>query len=267
MTDLIGYLAFIFMGLIIGMMGSGGTIITVPILVYLFHINPNLATTYSLIIVGITSMMGSISYIKNKQVHFKIALLFSIPSIISVFITRNWIVPNLPDVISFKSIILSKSQYIMVIFAIFMLAAFYSIISSYLLRNKNRKIGIKKYYGLIPIEAILIGFITGLVGAGGGFLIIPSLMLFNKLPIKKAIGTSLVLIAINSTIGFFSTPNTNALNYIHILAFVILSIFGVFIGSKINNILKPEKLKLSFGFFILTMGLCILCKELLLKVN
>jgi uncharacterized membrane protein YfcA len=106
-----------------------------------------------------------------------------------------------------------------------------------------------------------------LVGAGGGFLIIPSLMLFNKLPIKKAIGTSLVLIAINSTIGFFSTPNTNALNYIHILAFVILSIFGVFIGSKINNILKPEKLKLSFGFFILTMGLCILCKELLLKVN
>jgi uncharacterized membrane protein YfcA len=267
MTYIIGYIAFALMGLIIGMMGSGGTIITVPILVYLFHINPSDATTYSLLIVGITSSIGAISYLRNKNVHLKIALLFSIPSIISVYITRAFIVPSLPETIKLHSIVLTKSQYIMVLFSIFMLAAFYSIISNYLFKNKIRKVGIKKYYGLIPFEGLFIGALTGIVGAGGGFLIIPSLMLFNKLPIKKAIGTSLVLISINSTVGFVSDTNHTSINYSYILLFVILATVGVIIGSKLTNFINPEKLKLSFGFFILTMGLCILCKELLLNVN
>jgi uncharacterized membrane protein YfcA len=148
-----------------------------------------------------------------------------------------------------------------------MLAAFYSTIRSYLVKNTKINLNEKKYYGLIPLEAIFIGFLTGLVGARGGFLIIPSLMLLNKLTIKEAIGTSLLLISINSFTGFISDPHLNDLNYTNIMYFAFLAIGGVFIGSKLNHLLNPEKLKLGFGFFILTMGICILCKELLLNVN
>lgn len=260
--QILPYIGLIFMGLIIGLMGSGGSIITIPILVYGFKIAPIMATTYSLLIVGVTSTVGAVSYVKKKQYSYKIALLFVLPSLISVFITRYWLVPAIPDMILLPgNVPISKDHLTMLIFALFMLAACYSMLTGKI-HQPNQSLGIKHYYGWIPVEGIIIGLVTGLTGAGGGFLIIPSLVILNKMPMKKAVGTSLLIVAINSLVGFMSDPQNDIIDPKVILLAIVFTILGVMSGSKINNSIQPEKLKPAFGWFILIVGLVILYNEL-----
>jgi uncharacterized membrane protein YfcA len=201
--EFVGYLASIVIGISLGLIGGGGSILTVPVLVYLFRIDAVLATSYSLFIVGTTSVIGSVTYFKKGLVSIKTAIVFGIPSILAVFLTRAFLVPAIPlEVFQVGSLLITKSILLMLLFAVLMIFASYSMIKKE--NIKEEKIGQPQVfnYPMILLEGMVVGVLTGLVGAGGGFLIIPALVVLSKLPMKEAIGTSLVIIAAKSLIGF-----------------------------------------------------------------
>ena len=265
--EIIGYIGAVIMGLSLGMIGGGGSILTVPILVYLFSIDAVLATAYSLFIVGLTSLIGSFSHMRMGNIHWKTAMVFGIPSIISVFATRAWVVPNIPDVLfSVGSLVITKPIGLLLLFALIMLAASWSMIH----KPKSKSIPAPLLnpgfnYPLILLEGIVVGFVTGLVGAGGGFLIIPALVLLAKLPMKQAVGTSLIIIAAKSLIGFTGDLKGNeTMNWNFLLIFSTIAVVGIITGSLFSKNISNEKLKPLFGWFILIMGIYIIIKETLL---
>jgi uncharacterized membrane protein YfcA len=262
--ELIGFIAAIVMGLSLGLIGGGGSILTVPILVYLFGVDPILSTAYSLFVVGLTSLVGSYSHFKSGNVHLKTALIFGLPSIVSVYGTRKFIVPVIPDsVFSISSFTFTKPLFVMVLFAILMLLASISMIRKPKNVTDDSK-EIKYNYPLIFIEGLLVGGVTGLVGAGGGFLIIPALVLLAGLPMKQAVGTSLLIIAMKSLIGFTGDLGSGqAIDYKFMLIFSAFAMVGIVGGSYLSKFISNEKLKPVFGWFVLVMGLYILGKELL----
>lgn len=261
--ELFGFAASIIMGLSLGLIGGGGSILTVPILVYLFDVDPVLSTAYSLFVVGLTSLIGSVSHFKAGNVHLRTALVFGIPSIISVYSVRKFVVPVIPDpVFSLMSFSVSKSLFVMVLFAVLMLLASISMIRKPKLSHKSEEV--KYNYPLIFGEGLLVGGITGLVGAGGGFLIIPALVILAGLPMKQAVGTSLLIIALKSLIGFTGDIGSGQhIDYKFMLIFSGFAIMGILIGSYVTRFISNEKLKPVFGWFVLVMGFYILGKELL----
>jgi uncharacterized protein len=264
--EIIGYIGAIVMGLSLGIIGGGGSILTVPILVYLFSVDAVLATAYSLFIVGLTSLIGSVSHMKMGNVDWKTALVFGIPSIASVFATRAWIVPAIPDSLFYLgNLEVTKSVGLLLLFAVIMLAASWSMIRKHssLTEKSSRKADYN--YPLILAEGVAIGLITGLVGAGGGFLIIPALVLLAKIPMKQAVGTSLVIIAAKSLIGFTGDIKGNEIiNWNFLLLFSAIAVVGIVAGSKFSKNISNEKLKPLFGWFILVMGIYIIVKETML---
>lgn len=251
-------------GITLGLLGGGGSILTVPVLVYLIGINPVISTGYSLFIVGLSSMVGAFTYFKKGQVDFKTAAVFGVPSIIAVYLSRKVLVPAIPqEILTIGDFVLTKSIGIMVLFAVLMIAASYSMIKG---RKDTEGSGEIKYnYPLITVEGLVVGTLTGLVGAGGGFLIIPALVLLSGLSMKMAVGTSLIIIAVKSLIGFIGDIQNHAIDWTFLLSFAALSVVGIFIGSKLSNIIPGQKLKPAFGWFVLVMGIYILGKELLFK--
>jgi uncharacterized protein len=262
--EVIGYLASIVMGLTLGLVGGGGSILTVPILVYLFDVDPVLSTAYSLFVVGLTSAVGSFSHFKNGHVHVKTALIFGLPSIVAVYSVRKFVMPIIPDpVFVLGSTDVSKSLAVLVLFAVLMLVASITMIRKPKQQNEGPD-EITYNYPLIFIEGIVVGGITGLVGAGGGFLIIPALVLLAGLPMKQAVGTSLLIIAFKSLIGFTGDLGGNlAIDYKFMFIFSAFAIVGILSGSYLSKFVSNEKLKPAFGWFVLAMGLYILGKELL----
>ncbi len=265
MVEVFGYACAILMGLSLGLIGGGGSILTVPILVYLFSIDAVMATGYSLFIVGFTSLIGSFSHIRMGNVHLRTAVVFGIPSIIAVFITRAFIVPAIPqDLFNIGTLQITKPIALLLLFAVIMLLASYSMI-----RRKKQKPDYDKVqynYPLIIIEGFVVGTITGLVGAGGGFLIVPALVLLAHLPMKKAIGSSLLIIATNSLLGFsVSLFHSDSIDWHLLLTFSAIAILGIIIGSLMSKKISNEKLKPAFGWFVLIMGIYIILKETLLK--
>ena len=264
--DIAGYLASIFIGIALGLIGGGGSILTVPVLVYLFSIDAVLATAYSLFIVGATSVIGSISYFLKGWVNVKAAIIFGIPSIIAVFLTRAFIVPSIPEeILSIGSFTLTKSILLMVLFALLMIIASYSMIKKQKIPIGELKQKLEFNYPLIIVEGLVVGVLTGLVGAGGGFLIIPALVLLSKLPMKEAVGTSLVIIAAKSLIGFFGEGGETVIEWLFLFKVSAFAIAGIFIGMAISKKINGEKLKPAFGWFVLLMGIYILIKETILQ--
>jgi len=263
--EIIGYMASIVMGLTLGLIGGGGSILTVPILVYLFDVDPVLSTAYSLFMVGLTSAVGSFSHFRKENVHLKTALIFGVPSIAAVYSVRKFIMPVIPDpVFTLGSADISKSLAVLVLFAVLMLLASITMIRKPKQQNEQSKV-ISYNYPLIFIEGILVGGITGLVGAGGGFLIIPALVLLAGLPMKQAVGTSLVIIALKSLIGFLGDLGGElVIDYQFMLIFSLFAMVGILIGSYLTRFVSDEKLKPAFGWFVLVMGVFILFKELYL---
>lgn len=264
--EYIGYFASILIGVALGLIGGGGSILTVPVLVYLFAVEPVIATAYSLFIVGLTSAVGSVGYFKKGLVNIKTAIVFGIPSIIAVFTTRALIVPAIPkEIFSIGNFILTKDLFLMLLFAVIMIIASYSMI------KKDKKLATdepqeqKFNYPLILIEGALVGIITGLVGAGGGFLIIPALVILSKLPMKEAVGTSLVIIAAKSLIGFFGEGGENVIDWQFLFTISAFAITGIFIGTALSKKIDGNKLKPAFGWFVLVMGIYIITKELFMK--
>ena len=260
---IIGFAAAVLIGISLGLIGGGGSILTVPVMVYILKIDPVLATAYSLFVVGSTSLVGAGTYMKKGLVDYKTALVFAIPSFIAVFLTRKFLVPALPDpLFTLGEAIITKNIGIMVFFAVIMLAASYSMIT-------EKKGGdaaeekVKFNFPMIALEGLVVGVITGIVGAGGGFLIIPALVLLAKLPMKLAVGTSLLIIAAKSLIGFLGDVSTQTIDWQLLLIFTSLSIVGIFIGSALSKKINEQVLKTGFGWFVLVMGIYIITKELL----
>ena len=264
--ELLGYFAALFIGITLGLIGSGGAILTVPILVYLFHIKPEQATGYSLFIVGFTAAIGSVGYFKKGLVNIKTALVFGAPSIVAVFLTRAYIVPAIPkEVFSVGDFMVTKSILMMLLFAILMVVASFSMIKKDK-KKKEEDLGPQKFnYPVILLEGAVVGVVTGLVGAGGGFLIIPALVLLSKLPMKEAVGTSLVIIAAKSLIGFFGEGGETVIDWTLLTSVAAFATVGIFIGIYLSKKIDGAKLKPIFGWFVLIMGVYIIIKETLLK--
>lgn len=260
--EIIGILIAILIGVSLGLIGSGGSILTVPALVYLLDVEPVSATGYSLFIVGITALVGSYFYFRKGLINFPTVVVFGIPSLIAVFMTRYFIVPMIPaELFDIGSLIVTKQIFIMVLFAILMLLAGISMIR----KQKEREIEeeLKFNYPLILAEGSIVGVLTGLVGAGGGFLIIPALVLLAKLPMKMAVGTSLMIIAIKSLIGFTGDLSGKAeMDWTLILGFSLFAVLGILLGSYLTKYISNSKLKPAFGWFVIAMSIYIIIKEI-----
>ncbi|MCL9981253.1 MAG: sulfite exporter TauE/SafE family protein [Bacteroidia bacterium] len=260
MLEIFGYLGAVLMGISLGLIGGGGSILTVPILVYLFGVNAELSTAYSLFIVGLTSLFGSFSHMRMGNIHWRTAIVFGIPSIISVYLTRHFVVPAIPNPV-FGG--LSKDLAILIFFAIIMVAASYSMIR----KGKPKaadETEVSFNYPMILAEGLIVGMVTGLVGAGGGFLIIPALVLLAKLPMKQAVGTSLIIIASKSLLGFLGDLGRGAeIDWIFMLTFSAIAVVGIFSGAALSKKISGDKLKPAFGWFVLIMGIYIIVNSLM----
>ena len=262
---IIGYFLAVLVGITLGLIGSGGSILSVPVLVYIMGIEPILATAYSLFVVGTTALVGGFQKATQKLVDFKKVLLFGVPTISAVFLTRKFIVPAIPDVIfSTATFTLHKSVLIMIVFAIVMISASIRMIKP--LKEKIINDDSKLNYFRIILQGLFIGLVAGFVGAGGGFLIIPALLFLAKTPMKMAVGTSLFIVAVQSSIGFVGDIRPDQIiDWKVVLIFTGCSIIGVFIGNYLSKKFSGDKLKTGFGWFVLAMGIYILAKELFLS--
>lgn len=250
-------------GTTLGLLGGGGSILTVPVLVYLFALDPVVSTGYSLFIVGLSSLFGAFSYWRKKLTDLKVVAIFGSASIASVYLARRVIVPAIPDeIFRVGEFIVTRNIGIMVLFAVLMVAASYSMIKGDVGEKETNEPISYNYFSLL-LQGFVIGILVGLVGAGGGFLIIPALVMFSKLPIKTAVGTSLSIIAVNSLIGFLGDLQTRTMDWHFLMLFTALAVAGIFIGSKLSTIVPSQRLKPAFGWFVLVMGIYILGKELL----
>ena len=266
--EIAGYIASVLIGISLGLVGSGGSILTIPVLVYLFSVEPVVATSYSLFVVGLSSAVGSFSYLKRKMLNAKVIAMFGFPSIISVILTRHFVVPAIPaNIVLAGSLAITKDVLLLLLFALLMIAAAYGMI-----RNRNTVSAASTVHTgsglnipLLIVHGFITGFITGLIGAGGGFLIIPALVMLLKIPIKDAVGNSLVIIAANSLIGFFNSHNHDDINWQLLFSIAVLAITGIFIGIRLSKNIDGQKLKPAFGWFILSMGIYILLKETVFK--
>ena len=262
LNHILGYIGALLVGLVLGLIGGGGSILTVPILVYLIGLNPVTATAYSLFVVGSTSLFGAIQNFRNKMVDVKTAIVFAIPAFIAVYLTRRYLVPAIPEsIFTIFDFEVTKNIFIMMFFAIIMLLASFSMIKS----RKNispENQDISYNFPLIFIEGIVVGVLTGIVGAGGGFLIIPALVILAKLPMKLAVGTSLIIISAKSLIGFLGDIQNLAIDWNFLLTFTVISIIGILIGVYLTKFISGKKLKKGFGWFTLLMAIYIIYKEL-----
>ncbi len=263
--EIIGYTASVIIGISLGLIGGGGSIFTVPVLVYLLDIEPVIATAYSLFIVGATSLVGALPKYRQGLVNLKTAVVFGIPSIIAVFVTRILLVPLIPDrLFSINSLEITKPVFIMVLFAFLMVFVSYSMINDGIKENEDQQPQ-RCNYPMILLEGTVVGILTGLVGAGGGFSIVPALVLFSKLPMKIAVGTSLLIIAAKSLIGFTGDLAHYTMDWEMLLIVTAAAIAGIFIGNAMNKKIPGEKLKKWFGWFVLGMGIYVIVKELFVK--
>jgi uncharacterized membrane protein YfcA len=249
MQIILGYLCAVLVGVSLGVLGSGGSILTVPIMVYLLNIKPADAIIFSLFVVGCTSVIGGFTYVRKKMVDWNIALVFAIPSIISVFITRKIILPLIPEtVLHMGAIPVYKEEFTMILFAVLMMVAGIRMILPSRLENDNVKWPRHHLMRLVFV-GLITGMLTGFFGVGGGFIIIPALVLFARVPIHMSVGTSLLIIAFNSFAGFTEEAFTRQtpLDYIFLLKFTAMSAIGIYTGYRISLRLKSGQLKIIFG--------------------
>jgi len=263
MNEILGYFSAIFIGITLGLIGGGGSILTVPVLVYILTIEPILATAYSLFVVGFSALVGTFRNIKKGNIDVEIGVIFALPSLLAVYITRRYLVPSIPqEILKLENFTLSKEIGIMLFFALVMFLAGISMIRG---RKNNKKVKNKKInYPILIIEGLFVGVFTGLVGAGGGFLIIPALVLLAGLPMKNAIATSLMIIAIKSLLGFTGDLSTTLnIDWTFLISFSAFSILGMGFGLYMSKFIEAEKLKKLFGYFILFMAVFVFIKEII----
>lgn len=249
--DILGFLAAILTGFILGAVGSGGSILAMPVLLFVFGVPATEATSYSLFIVGITAASGTIRAQRKSELSWPTVLRFGLPMLFAVILSRSVLLPSIPDAI-FN---IDRDRIITVLFALLMLGAAKALWSG----RKSEKSGSRSPW-LVILQGFATGILTGLVGAGGGFIIVPALILGLKLPMRLAVGTSLAIIAINSILGF-STDVIQAyidIDWPLLLSFAGLSIVGLFIGSAVATKLPDRKVKKGFAVMVVLIAIALL---------
>jgi uncharacterized membrane protein YfcA len=260
---ILGFAGAILIGIVLGLIGGGGSILTVPVFVYLLGIDPMTATAYSLFVVGVSAAVGAFRNAQQGLVDFRTGIIFASPAFIAVYLTRKFLVPAIPEhLFSLSGFDVTRDLAIMMFFGVIMVAASYSMIKGKS-EEEDGTAEIKYNYPMILIEGAVVGVLTGIVGAGGGFLIIPALVLLAKLPMKKAVATSLLIIAAKSLIGFLGDVQNIQIDWVFLLPFTAFSVLGIFAGLYLNRYIKGDKLKKSFGWFVLLMGVYIILSEVL----
>ena len=257
----LSYFAIVLMGVTLGLLGGGGSILTVPILVYLFQLSATVSTGYSLFLVGASALIGAYRYYQKGELNLKVGVIFAMPAFLGVYLVRGFIVSKLPEVIfSFQNFSLTKDSFILSVFAIVMLAAGISMIKG---RTETKGDETKKINPmLVVLEGLVVGGITGFVGAGGGFLIIPALVILAGLPMKEAVGTSLGIIAVKSLLGFIGDIQQNPnIDWSFLGLLLVFSILGIFIGDLLSKKVPAQRLKPAFGYFTLVMGIFLIYKQ------
>jgi uncharacterized membrane protein YfcA len=264
MFEAVGYAAAVLMGLSLGLVGGGGSILTVPILVYLFGVDPIAATAWSLFIVGLTALVGGGLALRAGDVDLKTGFVFAVPSFIGVYLTRAYVIPNLPDpVFHVWGSPLPKALLIMLVFSALMIVASASMIRGQRSQSVPKaKLSRGQKMLLIASEGLVVGGITGFVGAGGGFLIIPALVVLVGLPMKIAVGTSLLIIAAKSLIGFAGDLQRGVIiDWGLVTSICAISVVGLFVGRTIAGKFSDAGLKKGFGWFVLVVGSAILAHQ------
>lgn len=261
MLHIFGYISALIIGVSLGLIGGGGSILAVPVLAYLFSINEKAATAYSLFIVGASALLGGWKQHQKGFVDWKTAVVFGIPAIIGVTVVRHYVVPAMPTVLfEIQGFEFTRRMAMFGLFAVLMVPAAYSMLKKPKIKEVTGEI--KYNYTLILLEGLIVGGITGMIGAGGGFLIIPALVILANVEMKVAVGTSLIIIAIKSLMGFFlGDALTMDIDWGFLGLFTGLSFIGIFIGSYLSNFIDGNKLKKGFGYFILVMAVFIFYME------
>lgn len=263
--EVLGYISALMIGVSLGLIGGGGSILAVPILAYLFHYDEKVATAYSLFVVGTAALVGGLRQNGQGNVDWRTAIVLGLPAIVGVWLVRHFVIPAMPEIVfTFGTFELTRRMLMFGVFALLMLLAAYSM-----LKEKKIKGGsgdIQYNYPLIVVEGLVVGGITGFVGAGGGFLIIPALVILANLEIKKAIGTSLIVIAIKSIIGFFlSDALTMQIDWLFLSTFTAMALVGIYIGVYLGNFVNGKQLKKGFGYFIIVMAIFVFAMEFIVK--
>ena len=263
LLEILGYFSALITGISLGLIGGGGSILAVPVLAYLFSVNEKVATAYSLFIVGVSALVGGLKQHLKGYVDWRTAVVFGLPAIVGVSVVRRFVVPALPEVLfNIDDFEFTRRMGMFGLFAILMIPAAFSMLKT---RKEKKQKGdgtVKYNYPLIIGEGLLVGGITGMIGAGGGFLIIPALVILANVEMKVAVGTSLIIIAIKSLLGFFiGDALTMEIDWMFLIVFTLISFVGIFIGSYLSNFIDGNKLKKGFGYFIFVMAIFIFYME------
>jgi len=262
MKEIITYAASIFVGLSLGMIGAGGSILTVPVFVFVLKIDPLVASVYSMFVVGISSLAGGIKAIFKKLVDIKTTIVFGIPSVTGVLIARKFIYPTIPDqIFSIGDYAVSKKVLFMFCISTLMFTAAFRMLSASPLNTTviHGDTKVKTVYLLV--QGFIVGIITGLFGIGGGFLIVPALYFWSRLPMKAAVGTALLIIAMNSLFSFSTSFSDASINWMLLLRFSLGSVIGILIGSRIGEKIHGNYLKIIFGWFVMAVSFYIVFKQ------
>jgi len=260
---ILGLMGAFIMGSVLSLLGAGGSILTMPVLVYLFSIPAVEATSYSLLLVGLTALLGSIGYFRQGTIDIKTAIIFGIPSILGVLLARHYLLPAIPS--EFKlGILITKDFVIMFVFSVLMILAALMMMKKNNPKKDDNQDVPKNKFALVMLEGLVVGGVTGFVGAGGGFLIIPALVLLAGLEMKIAVGTSLIIIALKSIIGFggdviggFQT------DWIFVFYVMIATLVGVLVGNFLSRKFTGEQLKKYFGIMVLVIGFYIVTEQII----
>jgi uncharacterized protein len=262
MKELITYAASLFVGLSLGMIGAGGSILTVPVFIYVLKIDPLTSSIYSMFIVGISSLAGGIKSIFNKLVDIQTMIVFGIPSVTGVLVARKFIFPSIPDqIFSIGGFVVSKK--ILFMFCISTLMFFAAVKMLSVASPKKEILPVDSHIkpGFLIIQGLVVGIITGLFGIGGGFLIVPALYFWTRLPMKKAVGTTLLIIAMNSLFSFLTSYSATLINWSLLIRFSLGAVIGIFIGTRIAEKISGDYLKKIFGWFVMAISFYIVFKQ------
>jgi uncharacterized protein len=257
----VGLISAAIIGMVLGTLGGGGSILTVPVLVYLLGVPAVEATAYSLFTVGVAALVGAGGYLRARQVDLRTALIFAPPSLVAVYLTRRFLIPAIPQqIVTLDRISVTRDTFILALFAVTMVLAAISMIRGCLVcarreADPHAEPPGKQSLMFVLVEGAVVGTITGLVGAGGGFLIIPALVLIGHLPMKKAVGTSLVIITAKSLVGFLGDLGAaTALDWGFLLPFTGVAVIGIVAGMALSRSIDGSRLRPAFGWFVLAMG-------------
>lgn len=235
-------------GLSLGLLGGGGSILTVPLLTYVAGMDPKEAIAASLFVVGATSVLSTLTHARMGNVQWRTGLIFGVASMAGAFL-GGLLGGQIPGVI------------LMLAFAVMMIATAVAMLRG----RKKRAAGDepkKLPLGKILIEGLVVGLVTGLVGAGGGFLVVPALALLGGLSMPVAVGTSLLVISMKSFAGLAGYLTTVSLDWPLVLSVTGMALIGALIGARLTKVVPEQALRKGFGIFVLVMGIFVLSQEL-----